>query len=875
MGVMGKKFNARQKMAGVNGKKSKKKKIIILAGILVLVGAGAGTAVVLAKKNTDSQLRPDGTAMEATASRGDISNTVVGTGNLEADTATAVTIPSGLVMDEVRVESGDHVEKGDVLAVVNEASVLSAMENAQAFLDALDGELGELGREDEEEITSKVSGRVKKIYVNAGEDAGDAMIEHGAVMLLSADGKLAVSIEAEATIVKGNTVTVSREDGSSKTGTVESVDGTTCVVVFSDYGIGMGETVTVTDAGGTALGKGITYIHQEIQVTVTGGTVSRVCVSEDEAVDSGEALLILNSDSQSVKEKELIATREAMAATLQKLITVAKAGTITADMNGTVADVNISAGSSTTGTTAGSTSTGSTTAGKTGTSSVGSTVQGMSTGASSMVWTMSTPVSSSAQTMSTETVIFSPEETVYMAEEETDGFDGAGDANDPEDRIQLYFAVKGSGASTRDTLAVELPEANAVPQAVIRPADGSYSGTIAWNPSGSTFAGETSYQAEISLYAAEGYCFGADSVLSVETGVISGIAAAQDGSSLSFRITFPQTEKQSADNDGEDAKTGNNSSKDGFEGLNADGGGQDPSGTGDTGAGDTGTSDAGNINTGNAGTGNTNTGDVNSSGNTDNTGNNGTGSSAGTTTGTAAGSSAQDSGTDTTSSAAADGDTSDSSEYSTDITAFTISSDDAMILSVSVDELDINSISPDQEAEVSLDAIEDQTFAGTVTEVGNTASASGGVAKYTVKIQIPKDAQMKTGMNASATIVIEKKENVVTIPVNALQERKEETFVYTEKDEDGNLGGEIKVTTGLSDGDTVEITEGLSDGDTVYYQKTGNVNSSSGGMFEGGFGSEERGDRQNQGEMPGGGGMPSGSGMQNGGGMPSAGGGMQ
>lgn len=188
------------------------------------------------------------------------------------------------------------------------------------------------------------------------------------------------------------------------------------------------------------------------------------------------------------------------------------------------------------------------------------------------------------------------------------------------------------------------------------------------------------------------------------------------------------------------------------------------------------------------------------------------GASQGGTSATQSGSSDQTEDTDTKDSS--------SSQYSTDTTAFTISGDDTMLLSVSVDELDINSVSKGQQAEVTFDAIE-EAFEGTVTKVGNTASASGGVAKYTVEISIPKQEEMKAGMNASATIVIEERENVVTIPVNALQERGEEVFVYTEQEEDGTLSGEQKVVTGLSDGENVEITEGLSEGDVVYYQKTG------------------------------------------------------
>ena len=163
-----------------------------------------------------------------------------------------------------------------------------------------------------------------------------------------------------------------------------------------------------------------------------------------------------------------------------------------------------------------------------------------------------------------------------------------------------------------------------------------------------------------------------------------------------------------------------------------------------------------------------------------------------------------------------------SSTENSEITAFTLASDDTMILSVNVDELDINSVSEDQEAAIVLDALEDQSFTGTVTDVSDLAESSGGgVSKYSVKITIPKDDKMKEGMNASATIVTEEKEQVVTIPVNALQEHGQEVFVYTEKDEEGNLSGRVAVTTGLSDGELVEIIEGLREGDTVYYLKTG------------------------------------------------------
>ena len=144
-----------------------------------------------------------------------------------------------------------------------------------------------------------------------------------------------------------------------------------------------------------------------------------------------------------------------------------------------------------------------------------------------------------------------------------------------------------------------------------------------------------------------------------------------------------------------------------------------------------------------------------------------------------------------------------------------------------IDELDINSVEKGQKAVVTFDAIEEKEFEGEVTEIGNSASVNGGVAKYTVEITIPKDDEMKVGMNASATITTEERNQVLTLPMNALQEQGDKTFVYTEKNADGTLSGEVEIQTGMTDGNTVEITDGLEEGDTVYYMRSESSSSGS------------------------------------------------
>ncbi len=156
--------------------------------------------------------------------------------------------------------------------------------------------------------------------------------------------------------------------------------------------------------------------------------------------------------------------------------------------------------------------------------------------------------------------------------------------------------------------------------------------------------------------------------------------------------------------------------------------------------------------------------------------------------------------------------------------AFTIRKTDRMKVQVSIDEQDILLLSKGQKADVTLDALEGQTFEGTVTEIGADAETGSGSAKYPVTIEIDSADKMKFGMSAEVAVKVGEAADVLVIPMEALQQEGETTFVYTEEADDGTLGGKKNVETGLSDGENVEITSGLSEGDTIYYQKADSSN---------------------------------------------------
>lgn len=823
-------------------RKGRKKKVIAVSLVGVLAAGGIGGALYYKQNSVVKMPEDTKQAQSATAELGSISNTIVGTGNLALADAQSQTIPSGIEIEEVTVESGDQVTKGDTIATVSKASVLKAVEETQEEIQELDEQISDCQDDDDTDtIDASVDGRVKLIYAETGDDVTDVMLENGSMLVLSLDGKMAVDIKA-AGLEEGDTVTVTLSSGTQVTGTVASVSGSTCTVTVTDNGTTYDDEVIVTDSDGKELGTGNLYIHEPLEITGTTGTVSAVNVSENESVTSGTELLTLENSASDAHYEQLLAQREAYSATLKKLLQLSKNQKITADISGTIQSVNVSAGSSDS-----SSSISSSSSGNLGSVNVSKMSYTVSTGKStdygssdsqtgiirlSSTMQISSGVSCRIINISSETVA-ECEATETPKESEQDQIEAAAneaetgeeiaefaaeteedsEASDTVDSTPLTLNITTEGQSTAGTLVIAAPVTGGVPAGEIKAADGSYAGSISWNPGDDSFQAETVYQANVTLYAGEGYTFTGDSIRGIDTGVISGVSVSSDGSTLTFTVTYPQTSGKS------DSDSGNNSGG----GYNSADGNKDNNNSG--GFSDDDSSQSGNENnTGNSGaSGNGETDGASDAGG--NASGGVSGGTAGSGTQSASGSAATDTqtGNSTGTSETSTSDSADiTSAYSTDVEAFTISSDEDMVLAVSVDELDINSVELGQEATVELDAIEDETFTGEVTAIGDTASASGGVAKYTVSLTIPKDDRMKQGMNASATITIDSRENVVTIPVNALQEEGSKVFVYTEQDDDGNLSGEKEVTTGLSNGTTVEITDGLEEGDTVYYNKTGN-----------------------------------------------------
>jgi HlyD family secretion protein len=175
---------------------------------------------------------------------------------------------------------------------------------------------------------------------------------------------------------------------------------------------------------------------------------------------------------------------------------------------------------------------------------------------------------------------------------------------------------------------------------------------------------------------------------------------------------------------------------------------------------------------------------------------------------------------------------------------------------VKVDETDIVNVKLGQPAEITIDAIPNKKFAGHVTEIGNTAILrSSGMAasqsaissqeakdfKVVVALDNPPD-EIRPGLSCSAKITTATRQNVLTIPIQALTVRQKgelepkktgssaaqaavKSDPAAEKAKKEEIQGVFvvsggkalfrKVETGITGSTDIEVLSGLKEGDEI------------------------------------------------------------
>ena len=192
-----------------------------------------------------------------------------------------------------------------------------------------------------------------------------------------------------------------------------------------------------------------------------------------------------------------------------------------------------------------------------------------------------------------------------------------------------------------------------------------------------------------------------------------------------------------------------------------------------------------------------------------------------------------------------------------------IQSIDSLCMSLSVSENDINKVEIGDLVDITITSTSEK-IEGRITSISEVGTYSSNGSYFTAKVSFENTGTLKIGMSATCEIILERAENVVAVPLEAIQTSDDGSYVIVIK-EDGTQEN-VTVETGISNDAYIEIKSGITEKTKVVMSEStsSSSNSSRGGFnFEGGPGGSRNGGNSGSGtqfqggDMPGGGNRPS------------------
>ena len=141
-----------------------------------------------------------------------------------------------------------------------------------------------------------------------------------------------------------------------------------------------------------------------------------------------------------------------------------------------------------------------------------------------------------------------------------------------------------------------------------------------------------------------------------------------------------------------------------------------------------------------------------------------------------------------------------------------------MIFKGNVDETEIGRIREGMPIKLTIGAMEGRTFDALLEYVSPKGVEKNGAILFEVKaaVKIPADAFIRAGYSANAEMVLQRAEQVLTVPESTIEFQGDSAFVQRVTQEQPEQRFERHpVKVGLSDGINIEIKEGLTADDKV------------------------------------------------------------
>ena len=787
--------------------KTKKKSVkrYILWGVLALAVLWLALMPLMARQQ-QTEDGPQASILSANATVSSIQNSIHSGGTLEAGEPEDITIPKDVKITEFLVKNGDMVSEGDALAAVDKVSVMTAITEIRDSMSTVEKQMESYSNEKAAtEVSAAAGGRVKLVYAREGDRVESVMLEHGALAVLSLDSKLCVRLTAGSDLATGETVTVTLADGKEVKGRVESNLSGELVVTIADKGYAVGQTVSVA-----GVGTGELEIHSPWNATAFAGTVSTVYAQPEQTLNSGAALFTLKDTDYTAQREILAKTHREYEELLQKLFKMYETGVISAPCDGMVSGID-----------------------KDSTHLLAAQAEEIAAqpltageGEFRLVLLSGDVICTVNDDCPLENGDPNHNPACPHACNKSDNcpattahFDGCPHKCTMQVGCEAKYHQEGCPEQCTGNNSCQVTEpskhldycprrcTNAKGCQAIHHKDGC--------PEKCTKNENCQASIDNHLPSCPKYCSCSETCTAIEhrdgcpkivvkeyRGVVGIVTRVEPTGNVIYLAV-----------NSADFGTVTYTNKWDFGTLNV----HNPSGAvpsdtpytvGDASAytqgdvvviayADDGTYQI--VKTGNkaavSGGG---------MGNLDLSGLMG----------------GMPSFSFNFSMPSMGGGTSSQTQlYDLNGDALmTVTPQDTMTLTVSVDESDISSVKTGMTAEITVNALPDEVFEGEITKVAMSGSGNGGSSKFAVEITLPRQSDMLSGMSASAVISLYEKMDVLTLPAAALSEDGAKTIVYTALDQKtGEPANPVEVTTGLSDGETVEILSGLQSGDSVYY----------------------------------------------------------
>lgn len=333
-------------------RRNRAKRIIRRAVKLVVLLAVIGIAGLFGLKSyikSNAGESEETTYARAVATRGEMEETVYGTGTTSARSQPNVLAEADGTLTDLRVSVGDAVQEGDILAVLTNDTLDDEITDLEFALWDLDDTI--LGTQSGSAVTvveAPAAGRVMAIYAQKGDDALAVFRREGALAIISTDGRMKVEltdVAIDSGVALGDTLTV-RGWGYEVTGTVTDLtrQGTCVTVTILDDTLPMGDEVTVSKADGTEIGTGTLEVNKPMAVSSYGGTIRSVSVEVGDEVSRRQTLFRLEDSPLSLNIEDLRIQRETAAKDLEEAKEKRENLIILAPCDGTVASLEVSEG---------------------------------------------------------------------------------------------------------------------------------------------------------------------------------------------------------------------------------------------------------------------------------------------------------------------------------------------------------------------------------------------------------------------------------------------------------------------------------------------------------------------------------------------------